>query len=108
MIIDKIKNYLRGWFVGNFEPSIYKTELFEVGLISHLKGEKWPAHYHKHSKEINVLISGKMIIQGQEINSGDIFVLEPWEVADPIFLEDCKVLVVKTASVKGDKHEVVS
>ena len=44
-----------------------------------------------------------MTIQGKELNSGDIFVLEPYEVADPIFLEDCNLIVVKTPSIPGDK-----
>ena len=37
---------------------------------------------------------------------GTIFVLEPNEVADPIFHEDCQVLCVKVPSIKGDKYEV--
>lgn len=107
MIIDKIQKYTRGWIVGDFEPSVHKTESFEVGVVSHKKDEVWPAHYHKKSREINVLISGKMKIHDRDIFEGDIFILEPWEIADPVFLEDCKVLVIRTASVKGDKYELV-
>ncbi len=33
MIRDDLKNMFRGWFVGNFEPSIYKTDQFEVGVL---------------------------------------------------------------------------
>jgi hypothetical protein len=44
-----------------------------------------------------------MIIQNTELNAGDIFVIEKMEIADPVFLEDCKVLVVKVPSVPGDK-----
>jgi len=47
MIRDDLKNMFRGWFVGNFEPSIYKTDQFEVGVLFHSKGEKWPNHFHK-------------------------------------------------------------
>ena len=39
MIRDDLKNMFRGWFVGNFEPSIYKTDQFEVGVLFHPKGE---------------------------------------------------------------------
>lgn len=93
----------RGWFIGNFEPSILKTKEFEVGLLTHSKGEYWAPHYHEFSDEYNLLISGKMIIQKKEINEGDIFVLKKKEIADPIFLEDCVVLVIKTPSIPGDK-----
>jgi hypothetical protein len=106
MKIDNINNMWRGWMVGNFNPSVYKTDLFEVGILIHKKGEKWPKHYHKIATEINCLISGKMVICGKEINPGDIFILEPLEIADPEFLEDCKIVVVKTASVPNDKYEV--
>ena len=38
---------------------------------------------------------------------GDIFILEPKEVADPIFHEDCKIVCVKKPSIIGDKFEVL-
>jgi hypothetical protein len=37
------------------------------------------------------------------LNSGDIFVIYPKEIADPIFLEDCYLCVIKTPSIVGDK-----
>ena len=37
------------------------------------------------------------------LNEGDIFTLYPYEVANPEFLEDCTVLIVKTPSIVGDK-----
>ena len=106
MKISKLNSMFRGWFIGNFEPCSYKTKDFEVGILEHKKNEVWPKHYHKIATEINCLISGKMIINNCEINEGDIFVLEPNEIAEPIFLEDCKLVVVKTPSVIGDKYEV--
>jgi len=102
----KIENFTRGWFIGNFDPSILKTDQFEVGLLTHNKGEIWPKHYHSQHTEYNILISGRMLICGEIIEPGEIFILFPNEVADPVFLEDCKVLCVKQPSVKGDKHEV--
>lgn len=97
----------RGWFIGNFEPSILKTENFEVGLLTHKKGEVWPRHYHAIATEYNLLISGSMTICGDLISPGTIFVLEPNEIADPVFHEDCQVLCVKVPSIKGDKYEVL-
>ena len=32
-------NYTRGWLVGNFNPSIYKTKDFEIGVLEHKKNE---------------------------------------------------------------------
>lgn len=106
MNITKITDYVRGWFIGDFEPTVLRTKDFEVGVLRHHKGEKWPSHYHKHSVEYNVLVSGKMIVQGKELNSGDVFVFEKGEIADPVFLEDCTVVCVKVPSIPSDKFEV--
>jgi quercetin dioxygenase-like cupin family protein len=107
MIKKNINEFFRGWFIGNFEPSVLKTDQFEVGLLIHKKGEVWPAHYHKVGTEYNVLISGSMTVCGQDIAPGDVFVIEPNEIADPIFHEDCSLICVKLPSLPGDKYEVL-
>lgn len=99
MKLYNLKDMKGGWFVGNFEPSVLKTPDFEVSYKKHMKNEFWDIHYHETCKEINLLISGKMIIQNKILNAGDIFVLEPFEVADPNFLEDCEIICVKTPSI---------
>ena len=104
MKISRIEEYTRGWFVGDFEPSCYKTKDFEAGLLIHKKGEHWAPHFHKIATEINLLVEGEMIIAEKKLRSGDVFLIEPNEIADPIFLTDCKVLVIKTPSVPGDKY----
>jgi len=103
MKVTKLNEYRNGWFIGNFDPSIFKTDKFEVGVIQHKKGEEWPCHYHTGT-EINYLISGKIRMHGKVLETGDVFKFEPYEVADPEFLEDCVVVVVKTPSIPGDKY----
>lgn len=107
MHIEKLSNMFRGWFIGDFEPSVLRTKDFEVGVLSHKKGEFWPEHHHKICTEINVLLEGNMTINGIHIRVGDIFVIYPNESSAPVFLEDCKVLCVKTPSVIGDKYETI-
>ena len=104
MEIYNIKDMVGGWFVGNFSPSAYKTKDFEVSYKLHPKGEEWSVHYHKLADEINFLVKGKMIIQGREINEGEIFVIKKYEIADPVFLEDCYIVCVKTVSDTSDKY----
>ena len=101
-----IKDMTRGWFIGNFEPSVLKTEKFEVGILTHKKDEDWPKHFHKEAVEYNCLIEGKMLINDMLIEPGTIFVIEQNEVSKPKFIEDCKLVVIKTPSVIGDKYEV--
>jgi len=108
MDIFKIKDMKGGWFVGDFEPSVYKTKNFEVGVKTHPKGEIWDVHYHKKATEINYLLEGKMILQNTELTTGDIFVLYPNEIANPTFLEDCTIVTVKSVSEIGDKYIIVN
>jgi HAD superfamily hydrolase (TIGR01509 family) len=100
---SNLNDMFRGWFIGNFEPSILKTSNFEVGYLFHKKGEKWDNHYHKKVDEINLLTNGKMILNDMELNKNDIFVIKKNQIACPIFLEDCNILCVKIPSIPGDK-----
>lgn len=106
MEVFKIDDMQGGWYVGNFSPSAFTASDFEVCYKKHAQGEVWPKHYHKEADEINFLRSGKMIIQGTELVAGDIFILRRGEIADPVFIEDCEVFIVKTPSVPGDKFIV--
>jgi quercetin dioxygenase-like cupin family protein len=102
-----LSEFWRGWFIGNFEPSLFKTNEFEVGVLTHLKDEIWGKHFHKLATEFNVLLKGEMELCGELINEGEIFILEPGEVADPVFKTDCVILCIKTPSIPGDKYEVL-
>ena len=103
----KLQDMHRGWLIGDFEPSVLQTQNFEVGVLTHKKGEHWDEHYHKIATEINVLIEGSMTVNGIHIEVGDIFIIKPNESSAPVFLEDCKVLCVKTPSVIGDKYATI-
>jgi len=45
-----------------------------------------------------------MIIGGLRLKAGDVFKINPGEIADPVFLKDCELIVVKVPSVPGDKY----
>lgn len=103
----KLSDMHRGWLIGNFEPSVLKTDLFEVGVLTHVKGEEWPNHYHALATEYNVLIEGSMTVNNRLIEVGDIFIFDKMEACKPTFHEDCKILCIKIPSIPGDKHEVL-
>lgn len=103
MKIDHFENMISGCFIGDFLPSAYKTDSVEVSYKYHKKGEMWDTHYHAVVTEVNLLIRGKMIIQNVELSGGTIFTLYPFEIANPVFLEDCEIICVKLPGVRGDK-----
>ena len=103
MEIFKLKNMKQGWFAGDFSPTAFKTSIFEACYRTHPKGEKWDTHYHEYITEINLLVKGQITLQNTLLTSGDIFVIKPFEIADPIFLEDCTIMCIKTPCKVGDK-----
>jgi quercetin dioxygenase-like cupin family protein len=103
----KLTEMKRGWFIGDFDPSILRTDQFEVGLLTHKKGEHWAKHYHAIATEYNLLISGEMTIHNEKLIPGDIFIIEPDEVVDPTFQEDSVVVCIKIPSLTTDKYEVL-
>ena len=102
MKVYNLSDMKRGWFIGDFTPTAYKAN-FEVAYTHHKKGEKWDVHYHKDADEITLLIEGKMKIRDRIVSPGEIFVIPRYEIADPEFLEDCKVVIIKTISNTSDK-----
>ncbi len=106
MNIFHLKNFHRGWLIGDFEPHIIHTKSFEFMVRHYKKGDTEPKHLHKEADEITVIISGKFLMNGKELNEGDIVHLKPGEAADFECLEDGSNAVVKTPSVKGDKYLV--
>lgn len=103
MIVSRIEDTIGGWYVGNFPDAAYQTKGLEVSYKIHKQGEKWDWHYHEHLDEINLLVRGTMRIQGRVLLAGDIFILEPMEIADPTFIEDCEVVCVKVPNFTNDK-----
>lgn len=106
MKLARLKDMKNGWFIGNFEPTAFRSPHVEVSYRIHPAGESWPKHYHKIATEINLLVSGRMCLGGVLLQSGDIFILEPGEIADPVFEEDCSVICVKTPSTVADKYVI--
>lgn len=99
-----LKDFKDGWILGNFKPSLWEQSNIEVGVITHKAFEERPSHYHPKSREINVLLEGRMLLNGQYLLPNDVFIFEPEEVAyAPTFFTKVKILCIKTPSIPGDK-----
>lgn len=106
MKLHRFSDMKGGWFVGEFIPTAFSTTACEISLKVHPRGERWGHHYHTRVTETNLIIEGRMILQGTELVAGDIFVLEPYEIADPEFVEDCKIVCVKVPGGCGNDKVV--
>jgi hypothetical protein len=96
----------RGWFVGDFPEAVVRTQDFEVCWQANLAGHVDRPHMHKVVTEVQLITSGRMIINGQEFGTGDIYVSDPGEEYHAHYLEDTQVVAIKFPSVPGDKYYV--
>ena len=92
-----------GWFAGNFEPTVFKTENAEVAVKHYKKGDVEQWHYHKIATELTVIVTGKVKMNEQVFTNGDIIVMQPNEGTDFIVLEDTITTVVKIPGAINDK-----
>ncbi len=99
-----INDFVRGWFVGGFEPTLFKTTDVEVALQHFSKGEFEASHCHKVATEITVIVSGKAKMKDVILNSGDILRINPGEYTDFLALEDTVTAVVKLPGALNDKY----
>ena len=106
MKVNKLNDMFRGWVVGNFDPSLWKTDDVEVAVKEYVAGDYEEKHYHKIATEITIIGRGKVEMNGIEYNSGDIITIEPGEATDFKVLEDTVTTVIKFPCVKDDKYLV--
>jgi hypothetical protein len=104
MKLYKLKDFTRGWIVGDFEPSIIRTKDAEFMVRYYKKGDAEAKHVHKKADEITVIISGRFKMNGKELLQGDIAHLSPGDPVDFECLEDGANAVFKAPSVMGDKY----
>lgn len=104
--IHNRNSFIRGWFIGNFKPSIDQNEDIEYGLLHHKQNEKWDFHYHSQAIETNYLIKGSMKVNDQIINEGSIFIFDKNQISCPEFITDCEIFCIKTPSITNDKFVI--
>ena len=103
----KLDDMVKGWFIGNFNPSLLKTNDVEVAVKKYKKGDHEGKHYHKIATEYTCIISGRVKMNGTEYGKGDIVVMEPGEATDFECLEDGTTnVVVKLPGANNDKYEI--
>lgn len=104
MKTSKISEMIRGWFIGNFSPTVWKTEDFEVAIQRYKAGDTETPHIHRVATEINVVTEGAIEMNGKAFMVDDIVIIEPGEKAHFKALTDAAVVVVKVPSLIGDKY----
>ena len=106
MKILKLKDYTRGWLIGDFEPAVLRTKDFEFAVKEYKTGDKEEAHFHKVATEISVIVSGKFKMNDTPLKKGDVLIMNPGDIARFSCIQSGVTAVIKVPSVKGDKYIV--
>ena len=105
MKVDRLDDMVRGWFVGDFEPTLYRTTAVEVAVKHYAAGDEEARHHHKIATEITAVVSGRVRMDGRELAAGEIVTLAPGESSDFLALTDATVVAIKLPGAKHDKYE---
>lgn len=99
-----LKDFIKGWVVGNFNPSLIKTNDVEVAVKRYVAGDHEGSHYHKIATEITVIVSGTVEMNGVTYQADDIIVIEPNDKTDFKCLTDVVTVVIKYPGANNDKY----
>jgi quercetin dioxygenase-like cupin family protein len=104
MTHHELNTMIKGWFVGDFEPSAFRTNTCEVAVKRYAAGDFEAAHFHKIATEITLIVSGEVQMMDRTWKAGDIIVLNPGEVTAFKALTDTVNVVVKLPGANNDKY----
>ena len=106
MIKYNLSDMVGGWLIGNFEPSLLKTNDVEVAVKRYKAGDYDSLHYHKIGTEYTVIVSGQVEMSGKIYNENDILVINPSDATDFRAITDAITVVVKIPGASNDKYTV--
>lgn len=104
MKVFQLDDMVKGWFVGNFAPTVLSTNDVEVAVKKYKAGDYESSHYHKIATEITVITDGQVKMNGVTYSSGAIIVIEPNQATDFLALTDVITTVVKYPGANDDKY----
>lgn len=104
MKVHQLNEMVRGWFVGDFQPSALQSTDCEVAIKIYNAGDKESPHVHRIATELTAIVSGEVEMNGYRYGAGTIITIEPGETTDFNAITDVVTVVVKTPSVRNDKY----
>ena len=99
-----LADFTKGWFVGDFSPTLVATPAVEVAVKHYRAGEHEAAHHHRIAEELTVIVSGTVRMSGEEIGAGEIVRIPAGVSTDFLAVTDATTVVVKLPCVSGDKY----
>ncbi|MFP5042380.1 cupin domain-containing protein [Parasediminibacterium sp. JCM 36343] len=104
MEVYKLEDMVKGWFIGNFQPTLLNTNDVEVGVKKYKAGDAEGYHHHKIATEFTVILNGEVEMSGKTYNDGDIIVIKPGVSTNFTAITDVTTVVVKLPGANNDKY----
>ena len=101
---DRLDAMTKGWFLGDFLPTAFRTGACEVAVKHYRAGDHEGVHHHRIATEITVIVSGEVEMMGRRWQAGDIITVEPGEATDFTAITDAINVVVKLPGATNDKY----
>lgn len=101
--VHRVEQFSGGWFVGDFEPSIFWSKDMEVGFKHFEAGDVEPEHFQRKSTELTFVVRGECRIGDQSLIAGDIAEIPPLVSASFEAMSPVDLIVVKIPSAPQDK-----
>ena len=100
----ELNDMIKGWFIGNFEPTLYHTNDVEVAVKKYKAGDVEDEHYHKIATEFTVILNGEIEMNGIKFSENQIIKIKPGISTDFKAITDVTTLVVKVPGAINDKY----
>ena len=95
--------FISGWIIGNFLPSIHHNENFEIAVKRYNQGDTEGRHFQLTATEITFVVSGKIRMNNEVLVENQIIELQPLEEFEFEALEKSVVVCIKYPSLPEDK-----
>jgi len=100
----RLEDFTKGWFIGNFSPTLIPSDNVEVAVKVYKAGDHDAKHHHKVGTEVTVVVNGRVRMSGEEFGAGDVLKIPPGQSTDFTALTDATTVVVKMPCAAGDKY----
>ncbi len=100
----ELNEMVKGWFIGNFEPTLYQTDSVEVAVKHYKAGDFEGKHFHLIATEFTIILNGQAEMNGNVYVHNDIVKIKPGVSTDFKAITDVTTVVVKIPGAINDKY----
>lgn len=99
-----LNDFIKGWVIGNFDPTLFQTNDFEISVRRYNKGDYEDSHMHKISTEYTIIVTGEVEMNDIKYKNDDIIKIAPGEYTDFKCITDVVTCVIKIPCTQNDKY----